>query len=70
MNTDLLRKLANPVYDTDEAEELMKQAGLEIVRLHEHISGLQKYIDRLKDENERLALDLGFKDRTQFRSLN
>jgi len=62
MNTDLLQKLANPVYDTDEAERLMKQAGLEIVRLHEHIAGLQKYVEKLKDENERLALDLGLKD--------
>lgn len=70
MNTDLLQKLANPVYELGEAEELMKQAGLEIVRLHEHISGLQKYVNKLKDENERLALDLGLKDHTQFRGLN
>ena len=70
MNTDLLQKLANPVYDTDEAEELMKQAGLEIIRLSEHIVGLQKYVDKLKDENERLALDLGIKDNPQFRNLN
>ena len=65
MNTDLLQKLANPVYDTDEAERLMKQAGLEIVRLHEHIAGLQKYVEKLKDENERLALDLGIRDNPQ-----
>jgi len=70
MNTDLLQKLANPVYELAEAEELMKQAGLEIIRLNEHIAGLQKYIDRLKDENDRLALDLGLKDRTQFGGLN
>lgn len=62
MNTDLLQKLANPVYDTDEAEQLMKQAGLEIVRLEEKIAGLNDYIHKLKDQNERLALDLGLKD--------
>jgi hypothetical protein len=62
MNTDLLQKLANPVYDTDEAEQLMKQAGLEIVRLEEKIAGLNEYIHKLKDQNERLALDLGLKD--------
>ena len=62
MNTYLLQKLANPVYDTDEAEQLMKQAGLEIVRLEEKIAGLNDYIHKLKDQNERLALDLGLKD--------
>jgi predicted nuclease with TOPRIM domain len=62
MNTDLLQKLANPVYDTDEAEQLMKQAGIEIVRLEEKIAGLNDYIHKLKDQNERLALDLGLKD--------
>ena len=49
MNTDLLQKLANPVYDTDEAEQLMKQAGIEIVRLEEKIAGLNDYIHKLKD---------------------
>ena len=62
MNTDLLQKLANPVYDTDEAEQLMKQAGIEIVRLEEKTAGLNDYIHKLKDQNERLALDLGLKD--------
>ena len=62
MNTDLLQKLANPVYDTDEAQQLMKQAGLEIVRLHEQISSMQTYINKLKDRNDRLCLDLGLKD--------
>ena len=70
MNTELLQKLANPVYELAEAEGLMKQAGIEIIRLNEHIAGLQKYIDRLKDENDRLALDLGIKDNPQFRNLN
>ena len=62
MNTDLLQKLANPVYELAEAEALMKQAGLEIVRLEEKIAGLNEYIHKLKDQNERLALDLGLKD--------
>jgi len=65
MNTDLLQKLANPVYEIEEAQELMKQAGLEIVRLHEHLANLQQYVHKLKDENERLALDLGLKDYPQ-----
>lgn len=62
MNTDLLQKLANPVYEIEEAQELMKQAGLEIVRLSEQITSLQQYVHKLKDENERLSLDLGFKE--------
>ena len=62
MNTDLLQKLANPVYDTDEAEQLMKQAGLEIVRLEDRIAYLNDCINKLRDENDRLALDLGLKD--------
>ena len=62
MNTDLLQKLANPVYEVEEAQELMKQAGLEIVRLHEHIAGMQEYINKLKDQNDRLCLDLGLRD--------
>ena len=65
MNTDLLQKLANPVYDTDEAEQLMKQAGIEIVRLHEQIAGLNQHVHRLQDLNERLALDLGIRDNPQ-----
>ena len=62
MNTDLLQKLANPVYELAEAEELMKQAGIEIIRLEEKIAGLNDYIHKLKDQNERLVLDLGLKD--------
>ena len=62
MNSDLLQKLANPVYEIDEAQELMKQAGLEIIRLEERIAGLNEYIHKLKDQNDRLCLDLGLKD--------
>ena len=65
MNTELLQKLANPIYEIEEAQELMKQAGLEIVRLHEQIAHLQQYVHKLKDENERLVLDLGLKDYPQ-----
>ena len=62
MNEELLQKLANPVYELDEAQKLMQEAGVEIVRLHEKIQGLNGYIHKLKDENEKLALDLGLKD--------
>lgn len=65
MNTDLLQKLANPVYEVEEAQELLKEAGREIVRLHEQVTHLQQYLHKLKDENERLALDLGLKDYPQ-----
>lgn len=63
MNTDLLQRLANPVYEIEEAQELMKVAGLEIVRLNERIAYLNDCIHKLRDENDRLTLDLGFKDR-------
>jgi len=68
MNTDLLQKLVNPIYEVEEAQELMKQAGLEIVRLSEQIASLQQYVHKLKDENERLALDLGLRDYPQLRT--
>lgn len=63
MNTDLLQRLANPVYEIEEAQELMKVAGLEIVRLNERIAYLNDCIHKLRDENDRLTLDLGFRDR-------
>lgn len=63
MNTDLLQRLANPVYEIEEAQELMKVAGLEIVRLNERLEYLNDCIHKLRDENDRLTLDLGFKDR-------
>lgn len=63
MNTDLLQRLANPVYEIEEAQELMKVAGLEIVRLNERIAYLNDCIHKLRNENDRLTLDLGFKDR-------
>ena len=62
MNTDLLQRLANPIYDTEEAQELMRVAGLEIVRLEERIAYLNECIHKLRDENDRLALDLGLRD--------
>ena len=70
MNTELVQKLANPVYDTEEAQELMRLAGLEIVRLNERITYLNDCIHKLRDENDRLALDLGLMDRRQSRQLN
>lgn len=63
MNTDLLQKLANPVYEIEEAQELMRVAGLEIVRLNERIAYLNDCIRKLRDENDRLTIDLGFRDR-------
>jgi len=65
MNTDLLQRLANPVYDVEEAQELMHLAGLEIVRLSERIAYLNDCIYKLRDENDRLALDLGIRDNPQ-----
>lgn len=62
MNTDLLQRLANPIYEIEEAQELMRQAGLEIIRMQEVIQGLNDYIHKLKDQNDRLCLDLGLKD--------
>ena len=62
MNTELLQKLANPIYEVEEAQELMKQASLEIVRLSEQITHLQQYAHKLADENDRLSLDLGLKE--------
>ena len=66
MNTDLLQRLANPIYDLETAQELMRVAGLEIVRLEERITYLNNCIHKLRDENDRLALDLGIKNNPQF----
>jgi len=63
MNEELVQRLANPVYDLDEAQELMRIAGLEIIRLYERITYLNDCIVKLRDENDRLSLDLGLKER-------
>jgi hypothetical protein len=68
MNTELIQRLANPVYDIEEAQELMRIAGLEIIRLAERITYLNDCIHKLRDENDRLALDLGIKDNPQLGS--
>jgi predicted nuclease with TOPRIM domain len=62
MNTELIQRLANPVYEIEEAQELMRLAGLEIVRLNERLTYLNDCIHKLRDENDRLAIDLGFKE--------
>jgi len=68
MNTELIQRLANPVYEIEEAQELMRLAGLEIVRLNERLTYLNECIHKLRDENDRLALDLGIKDNPQLRN--
>ena len=70
MNEDLLQKLANPVYEIEEAQELMQEAGKEIIRLYDRINYLNECIHKLRDENDRLALDLGLREHGQLRSLN
>lgn len=63
MNEQLLQRLSNPVYELDEAQELMQEAGKEIIRLHDRLVYLNECIHKLRDENDKLALDLGLKDR-------
>ena len=70
MNEDLLQKLANPIYELEEAQELMQEAGKEIIRLYDRINYLNECIHKLRDENDRLALDLGLREHGQLRSLN
>ena len=68
MNTELVQRLANPVYEIEEAQELMRLAGLEIVRLNERLTYLNECIHKLRDENDRLALDLGLQNYPQLRT--
>ena len=68
MNTELIQRLANPVYEIEEAQELMRLAGLEIVRLNERLTYLNECIHKLRDENDRLALDLGLQNYPQLRT--
>ena len=67
MNTELIQRLANPVYEIEEAQELMRLAGLEIIRLNERLTYLNDCIHKLRDENDRLALDLGLQNYPQLR---
>lgn len=62
MNTRLLERLASPVFDEEEAWRTMRDAGVEIVRLEKRIDELTQYNHQLKDQVERLALDLGLKE--------
>lgn len=62
MNIRLLERLAAPLFDEEEAWQTMREAGLEIVRLERRIDELTHYNHQLKDQVERLALDLGMKD--------
>jgi len=63
MNEELIQRLANPVYDVEEAQELMHLAGLEIIRLNQRLVYLNECIVKLRDENDKLSLDLGLKER-------
>jgi len=63
MNEELIQRLANPVYDVEEAQELMHLAGLEIVRLNQRLVYLNECVVKLRDENDKLSLDLGLKER-------
>jgi len=63
MNEELVQRLANPVYDVEEAQELMHLAGLEIVRLNQRLVYLNECILKLRDENDKLSLDLGLRER-------
>lgn len=62
MNIRLLERLAAPLFDEEEAWKTMREAGLEIVRLEKRIDELIHYNHQLKDQVERLSLDLGLKD--------
>lgn len=62
MNETLLNALSNPAFDLEEAEKIMHAAGQEIVRLERRIKELTDYNHKLKEEVEKLSLDLGFKD--------
>lgn len=62
MNQDLLNDLSNPSFDTDEAEQIMHRAGQEIIRLENRIKELNQYNQMLRNEIEKLSLDLGLKN--------
>lgn len=68
MNTRLLERLAAPIFDEEEASNTMRDAGMEIVRLQRRIDELTEYNHQLKDQIERLALDLGLKDYVKYSS--
>lgn len=65
MNEELVTKLENPAYELGEAEELMHLAAQEIRRLNDRIIYLTECIHKLRDENDRLALDLGIRNDPQ-----
>ena len=51
---------------TDALYTIPVEYKAEIERLHREIENLRQAYHRVKDENERLALDLGIKDNPQF----
>jgi uncharacterized small protein (DUF1192 family) len=66
MNEALLSKLSSPVFESDEAQKIMHEAGQEIVRLQKRVDELTEYNHHLQDQVERLSLDLGLKNYVQF----
>lgn len=66
MNQDLINALANPAFDVEEAEQIMHLAGKEILRLEQKIKELNQYNQALRNEIEKLALDLAFKNYPYF----
>ena len=62
MNEDLLQKLANPVYEIEEAQELMRQAAVKLEQQLHWIHFLQENNERLRRQVEALILDLGIKE--------
>ena len=51
---------------TDPLYTIPVEYKAEIERLHKEIENLRQAYHRVKDENERLSLDLGIKDNPQF----
>ena len=51
---------------TDSLYTIPVEYKAEIERLHREIENLRQAYHRVKDENERLSLDLGIKDNPQF----
>jgi hypothetical protein len=58
--------ILRPLETKEALRQALTQPEAEIERLHKEIERLRQAYHRVKDENERLALDLGIKDNPQF----